>query len=118
MRNPRSQRNGYVTANRALLDMSFGAPEQALPDECFAKEQLNVLLGPVASGEGLEEHHDLLKIHLQQLVSPLDKECCADVKMEVREALVLGLRCLLASKSPRRGSLGFDRYVPNRCPTS
>ena len=76
--------------------MGLGAPEQALPYERFTKEQLYVFLGPLSRRQCLEEHHRLLKVHLKQLICPLDKKSCADIEMKVRESLVLGLGMLSA----------------------
>lgn len=67
------------------------ALEQALPYIRLAEEQLDVLLGPVARREGLQEHHDLLEVHLEELVGPLDQEGGADVEVELGEAVLLGL---------------------------
>lgn len=90
-------RNGLT--GRLTLKMSGRALEEALPDKGFAEEQLNVLLGPVLCGEALEEHHDLLKVHADELVGPLDEESSADVEVELREALFLGLdRWLVLNK--------------------
>lgn len=44
--------------------------EQALPDECLAQQEFDVLLRPTLSWKRLQEHHDLLKIHLAELVGP------------------------------------------------
>ena len=46
--------------------------EETLPDVGLAEKQLNVLFGPFARWQRLEKHHDLLKVHLDQLVGPLD----------------------------------------------
>lgn len=73
------------------LEMSGRALEEALPDKGFAEEQLNVLLGPVLCREALKEHHDLLKVHADELVGPLDEEGGADVEVKLGEALFLGL---------------------------
>jgi hypothetical protein len=76
--------------------MSGRALEEALPDKGFAEEQFNVLLGPVLCGEALKEHHDLLKVHADELVGPLDEEGGADVEVKLGEALFLGLDRQLA----------------------
>lgn len=71
--------------------MGRRALEQTLPDESLAEQQLDVLLSPVPRGQGLQEHHDLLEVHLEQPVRPLDQEGCTHVEMELREALLLCL---------------------------
>lgn len=78
-------------AARSLLDMSFGSTEQTLPDKRLTEQELNIFFSPVPCRQGLEEHHDFLKVHLQELVGPFDKEGNADVKVKLREALLLGL---------------------------
>ena len=65
--------------------------EQALPDVGLAQQQLNVLLGPVARRQRLQEHHDLLEVHLYELVGPFHEEGGADVEVEFGEALFFGL---------------------------
>lgn len=62
--------------------MRLTSLEKALPDERLAKQQLHVLLCPVPGRQRLQEHHDLLEVHLLQLVGPFDQECGADVEME------------------------------------
>jgi hypothetical protein len=71
--------------------VSLGVSEETLPDEGFAEEKLNILLIPASSRQSLQEHHNLLEVHLEQLVGPFDQESSADIKMEVGESLVLGL---------------------------
>ena len=56
--------------------------EQALPDVGLAEQELNVLLGPLARRQGLEKHHDLLEVHLDELVGPFDEKGGADVEVE------------------------------------
>lgn len=63
--------------------MRLGAAEKTLPYESFAQQKFDVFLSPVPRGEGLQEHHNFLEVHLQQLVGPLDQECCADVEVEM-----------------------------------
>lgn len=86
--------------------MGGRALEQALPDKGLAEEQLDVLLGPSLGGQGLQKHHDLLKVHLDQLVGPLHQEGGADVEMKLGEALFFGLvekRDVLAATYGIRG---------------
>jgi hypothetical protein len=45
--------------------MSLGVSEETLPDECLAEKKLNVFLIPSTSGQSLQEHHDLLEVHLE-----------------------------------------------------
>lgn len=40
--------------------MSTGSAEQALPDKCFAQQELYIFFGPAVRWQGLEKHHDLL----------------------------------------------------------
>ena len=47
-----------------VLQVSTTPLEETLPNECLAEEQLNILLGPLLCGERLQEHHDLLEVHL------------------------------------------------------
>ena len=44
--------------------------EQALPDECLAQQELDVLLRPTLSWKRLQEHHDFLEVHLAEFVGP------------------------------------------------
>lgn len=62
--------------------MSAAALEQTLPYECFAEQELDIFFGPLPSGQRLQEHHNLLKVHLSELIGPLDEEGSADVEME------------------------------------
>jgi hypothetical protein len=71
--------------------VSLGVSEETLPDEGFAEEKLNVFLIPAASRQSLQEHHDLLEVHLQQLIGPFDQESSTDIKMEMGESLILSL---------------------------
>jgi len=66
-------------------------PEKTLPNKRFTQQQLNILLRPVTSRQRLQEHHDFLEIHFDELVGPLDKEGGADVEVEIGEAAVFGL---------------------------
>lgn len=66
--------------------------EQTLPDEGFAQKKLDIFLSPLFRWQRLQEHHDLLEIHLSQLVGPLHEECCTYVKMEGRKPVFFGLR--------------------------
>lgn len=98
---------GYLAS---WAQMSTGVLEQTLPNECFAQQQLDVLVCPLLCGQSLEKHHNPLpvisvhpslpmtrklcshlEVHLHQLVRPFYKECCTDVYMESREALLLSL---------------------------
>jgi hypothetical protein len=71
--------------------MRTASPEQRLPDERLAQQQLDILLRPIPCRQGLQEHHYLLKVHLHELIRPLDQKCGADVQVEVGEAAVFGL---------------------------
>jgi len=74
--------------------MRTTASEQALPYERFTQKQLDIFLGPLPCGQGLQKHHDFLEVHLSELVRPLDKECGADVEMEGGEPVFFGLDLL------------------------
>lgn len=87
--------------------------EEALPDECLAQKQLDVLFCPSLRGEALKKHHDLLEVHIEELVGPLHKKGRTHVQMELREALLFSLVDWLVSKS--LCLLGVDR--PDKCPT-
>jgi cAMP phosphodiesterase len=80
--------------------VSLGVSEETLPDEGFAEEKLNIFLIPAASRQSLQEHHDLLKVHLEQLIGPFDQESSADVEMEVGEPLVLSLSIVSLDTDP------------------
>lgn len=71
--------------------MSLRIPEEALPDEGLAEKELDVFLIPTAGWQSLQEHHNLLEIHLEQLVRPFDQKGGADIEMEMGEPLVLRL---------------------------
>lgn len=71
--------------------MGSGASIQRLPDKSLAEKELNVFLGPLASGKCLQEHHDFLKVHLQQLIGPFNQKCGADIQVELGEALLFSL---------------------------
>ena len=71
--------------------MGLGVAEETLPDEGFAEKKLDIFLVPAASRKSLQEHHNLLEVHLEQLIGPFDQESSADVEMEVGESLILGL---------------------------
>lgn len=88
------------------LEMGGGPLVEALPDEGLAKEQLNVLFRPVLGGQALQEHHDFLEIHLDELVGPLDKQRGADVEMKLGKALLFGLCFHAVSSSPLRVWVG------------
>jgi hypothetical protein len=96
--------------------MRTAPSEQALPDERFTQQQLDVLLGPLPRRQRLQKHHYLLEIHLHDLLGPLDKECGADVEVEVGETAVFGLSRVRFSVE-----LGARRkkwkLVPCMCPT-
>ena len=67
------------------------ASKQTLPDVRLGKEHLDVLLAPVLGGQALQEHHDFLEIHLNELIGPFHEEGGADVEVEFRESLFFGL---------------------------
>ena len=71
--------------------MSGRVLEETLPDECFTEEEFDILLGPALGQERLQEHHDLLKIHLEQFRRPLYEKGRTHIEMELRKALFLGL---------------------------
>lgn len=73
------------------LEVGGGTLEEALPNKGLAEEELNVLFRPVLCREALEEHHDFLKVHADELVGPFDEEGGADVEVEFRKSLLLGL---------------------------
>lgn len=75
--------------------MSLGIAEETLPDKSLAEKKLDVFLVPTAGWQSLQEHHNLLEIHLEQLVGPFDQEGSADVEMEMGKSLVLGLSQLV-----------------------
>ncbi len=72
--------------------MSAAALEQTLPDECFAQEEFNVLFCPLLRRQGLQKHHNLLKIHFAQLIRPFDEESCTNIEMEGREPVFFSLQ--------------------------
>ena len=63
--------------------MRRGPFKQALPYKSLAEEKFDVLVRPLFRREGLEEHHDSLEIHLDQLIRPLDQESRTHVKVEL-----------------------------------
>ena len=65
--------------------------KQTLPDIRLAQQQLNILLRPLARRQRLEKHHNLLKVHLDQFIGPLDQERRAHVQVEFGEALFFSL---------------------------
>lgn len=73
--------------------------EKALPDEGFTQEQLDILFCPAFGGKALEEHHDLLEIHVEELIGPFHKKGRTHVQMEFGETLLFGLVGLLALSS-------------------
>lgn len=72
-------------------EMRRRALKQALPDVGLAQQQLNVLFGPVARGQRLQKHHDLLEVHATQLARPFDQKGGADVQVEFGEAVFFSL---------------------------
>jgi hypothetical protein len=48
--------------------MCLAVLEQALPDESLAEQKFNVFLRSTLSWQSLQEHHDLLEVHLAQLI--------------------------------------------------
>lgn len=60
---------------------------QTLPDESLAEEQLDIFFRPGLGGETLQKHHNLLEVHFDKLVGPLNQESSADVKVEFGESL-------------------------------
>lgn len=65
--------------------------KQALPNKRLAQQKLHILLRPIPCRKRLQKHHDLLEIHLTELVGPFDQERGADVEVEGGETLVFGL---------------------------
>ncbi len=96
-----------------MSKVGAGAAKQALPYKGFAQQQFDILLSPVSSGKRLKKHHDLLEVHLDQLVGPLDQEGRADVQVELGEALLLGL--VSGQQAPYRRRPGNPACT---CPTS
>ena len=91
-----------------IPQMRTRPPKQTLPYKSLTQQQLNILLRPAPSRQRLEEHHDFLslhqllnlfllnssntthlKIHLNQLISPLHQKRCTDIKMKLRKPLLL-----------------------------
>lgn len=93
--------------------MGFGVSEETLPDKGLTEKKLDIFFRPAAGGQSLQEHHDFLKIHFQELVGPFDQESGAYIEMEVRESLVLGLRVELAWLKIKVDVLN----IPDTCPT-
>ena len=75
------------------------ALEEALPDEGFTQEQLNVLFCPSLGGKTLKKHHDLLEVHVEELIRPFHKKGRTYVQMELGEALLFSLVNWLVSRS-------------------
>jgi hypothetical protein len=71
--------------------MSTAVTKEALPNPSLAQEHLDVFLGPLPGRQCLQEHHDFLEVHLQELFRPFHQECCANIKMKLREALFFRL---------------------------
>lgn len=91
--------------------MRRGSLEQTLPDIRLAQQQLDILLGPVARREGLQEHHDFLKVHLDQLVGPFHQEGGADVEVEFREAVFFRHVCVPHSDGVSDADLPHEETV-------
>ena len=85
--------------------------KQALPDESLAQQQLNIFFCPLPGRQGLQKHHNLLKVHFAKLVGPLDEESGADVKVEGRETVFFSL--IYVSDAIRN----IECHVLDRCPT-
>jgi hypothetical protein len=52
--------------------MGFALMEQALPDECLGQKQLDIFARPFFGRQCLQKHQNLLEVHLQELLGPLD----------------------------------------------
>ena len=48
----------------SLLHVCLAVLEQALPDERLAEQKFDVFFCPALSWQSLQEHHDLLEVHL------------------------------------------------------
>lgn len=83
----RPHANSTVAPRACVLEMRATALEQTLPNEGLAQEQFNVFFGPLPRGERLKKHHNLLEVHLPQLVAPFDKKSGTNVEMEGGEAI-------------------------------
>lgn len=70
--------------------------EQTLPNKRLTQQQLHILLSPLLRRQTLQEHHNLLKLHLTEFLGPFDEKGGADVEVEFRETLVF---CLLSHQS-------------------
>ena len=73
--------------------------EETLPDERLTQEQLDVLFCPSLGGKALKKHHDLLKVHVEELIGPLHEKGRTYVQMELGEALLFSLVGWLVSRS-------------------
>jgi hypothetical protein len=102
----------------SLLHVRLAVLEQALPDERLAEQKFNVFLCPALSWQSLQEHHDLLEVHLAQLVRPLDQESCAYVEVESREALIFRLLVDIVSKCSDSSTIGSLFHLQDKYPTS
>lgn len=52
----------------AASEMGFALVEKALPDESLRQQEFHIFVRPFSSGQGLQEHQNLLKVHGQKLV--------------------------------------------------
>lgn len=59
--------------------MSLAPLKQTLPDERLTQQQFDILFRPAPRRQRLQKHHDLLKVHLEQLIRPFDEEGRADI---------------------------------------
>ena len=73
--------------------------EETLPNEGLTQEQLDVFFCPSLGGKTLKKHHNLLKIHVEELVGPFHKKGRTYVQMELGEALLFSLVDGLVSSS-------------------
>lgn len=95
----RSHANRPISHLRTLpLEVRAASSKQALPDKSFGQQELDVLLCPIACRQALEEHHDLLEVHFDQLIRPLNQKGSADVEVEIGETAFFGLKCLLCQR--------------------
>lgn len=83
--------------------MTLSVVPYGIEHKSFAEKHFNFVVSPVLRREGLQEHDDTLanlryvilrrqrwtylEIHLPELFAPLDEECRAYIKVELRECI-------------------------------
>ena len=94
--------------------------EQTLPDISLAQQQLNVLLGPLARGQRLEKHHNLLEIQrqvaaLRDLTARIDNTLAKHLEKESVEFIQFSFRwmnCLLMREISVKNTIRmWDTYM-------